>query len=217
MAPFTKTLAALGLAITAFSAPAMADTYHHIDQLAVTIDQQSKQIVSESRHYRHAPEYRHLVSDARGMSQLADHLHEVAHHHGDLAHMASDVQQLDAKFHHLESVFDRVERRAAHGYGHVHGNTSHVKELLISIEDSIHHLQEDLESLRTPVPVRPIVSPQRTIHATPQVSRWGGYNSSRPSGYGHGGGHHGSSVYGQPYRGRGITFGGGSTRFTFRF
>ena len=217
MATFTKTLAALGLAFTAFSATAKADTYHHMDQLALSIDQQAKEIVREAHHYRHTPEYRHLVSDARDMCQLADHLHEVVHHHGDLGHVASDVNELDAKFHHLESVFDRIERRAAHGHGHVHGNTSHVRELLISIEDSIHHLQEDLELLQTPVPVQPIVSRRPTIHATPYTSRWGGYNSSRPSGYGHGVGHRGPNVYGQPYRGRGITFGGGSTRFTFRF
>ena len=217
MAAFSKTLAALGLAITAFSATAKADTYHHIDQLALTIDRQSKQLVREAHHYRHTPEYRHLVSDARDMCRLADHLHEVAHHHGDLRHLTSDVDELDAKFHHLESVFDRVERRASHGHGHVHGNTSHVRELLISIEDNIHHLQEDLELLRTPVHARPIVTPRRTIYATPYTSGWGGYHSSRPSSYGHLGGHYGRGAYGQPYRGRGITFGGGSTRFTFRF
>jgi hypothetical protein len=217
MTTLTKTLAAFGLLITC-SAPAMADTYHHIDQLALSIDRQAKQIVRESRHYRHTPEYRHLVADAREMCRLADHLHEVAHHHGDLAHLASDLNELDAQFHHLASVFDCIERRAAHGTGHIHGETSHVRALLNSIEDDIHHLQEDLESLRTPVhAARPYDAPRRTILATPYTGGWGGYSSVHGSGYGHAGGRYGSNVYGHPSRGRGITIGGGSSRFTIRF
>jgi hypothetical protein len=218
MATPTKILAAIGLIVTAFTASASADTYQHIDQLALKIDRAAKAIVCETRHYRHTPEYTHLVADARDLAVLADHVHEIAHHHGSLAHLDSDVAALDAKFHHLESVFDRVEWRAAHGHGHVHGNTSHVKGLLNSIEECIHHLQADLRSLRTPVhAVRPVVV-QRPIYTTPHSSRWGGYNV-RPhsSGFGNWSGHAGHNAHGYGSRGRSISIGGGSSRFTFRF
>jgi hypothetical protein len=214
MATLSKTLAAFGLVLTTLSTSAFADTYHHIDELALSIAQQANLIVGESRHYRHTPEYRHIVADARELAQLADHLHELAHHHGSLTHMASDLAKLDSEFHHLESVFDRVEHHA--GYGHVHGRTSHVKGLLKSIEQSIHHLQEDLASLRTPIhSARPVVVNRPAVYTTPN-NNWGGYNS-RPhnSGYGHGG--HGNGAYGYGSRGRGISIGGGSSRFTIRF
>ena len=48
MATLPKTLAALSLLITACSTSAFADTYQHIDQLALSIDRQAKLIVSES-------------------------------------------------------------------------------------------------------------------------------------------------------------------------
>lgn len=214
MATLTKTLAAFGFIITTFSASASADTYHHIDELALTIDRQAKLLVSESVHYRHTPEYRHLVSDARDLCRLATHLHEVAHHHGSLAHLESDLSQLDAKFHHLESVFHRVERAASYGHGHVHGHTSHVWELLHSIENNIHHLQDDLRSLRVPVhTVQPIVVRRPVVYAAPRVYHSGGHGAHlqrRNVG-------HSSHHYGRNTRGRGISFGGGSSRFTIRF
>ena len=211
MAPLTKTLIAFGLGIATFCTSASADTYHHIDQLALSIERQSKRLISEVRHYRHTPEYRHLDQDAREMAELADHLHDVAHHHGSLGHMESDLNQLDRKFHHLESVFDRVEHGAAFGHGHVHGNTSHVRELLHSIEDDIHHLQEDLRSLRNPIcTTSPAVVNRPSIYTSPYSSRWGGYNvRPQSSGFGH--------SYGSGWGGRGITIGGGSSRFTFGF
>ena len=218
-----KTFALLGFAFTALATPALADTYHHIDQLALSIDRQAKELVRESCHYRHTPEYAHLVTDAREMSQLAEHLHEVAHHHGSLAHLIHDVEELDAKFHHLESLFDRIERRAAHGHGHVHGNTAHVRELLDVMADNIHHLQEDLDSLRRPIHTRrPVVSSPRTPFATPYGNTYGGYPSRGYGGYGYGGygyggRHHGPNAYQPVPRGRGITIGGGSSRFTIRF
>ncbi|MFG0261151.1 MAG: hypothetical protein ACF788_02015 [Novipirellula sp. JB048] len=208
-----RTLAACGLATVAFSATAAADTYHHVDQLALAIERQAKQLASETRHYRHTPEYAHLVADAHKMAELAEHMHDVAHQHGSLAHLESDLAELDAQFHHFESLIRRIEWRAAHRHGHwhghVHGDTAHVKRLLHSIEDDIHHLQADLRSLRTPRhPAHRYHVGRPVIETTP---RWDGYRS-RPhsSGFGQSRGH-------REYRGRGITIGGGSSRFTIRF
>ncbi|MFK8111603.1 MAG: hypothetical protein AB8B91_05360 [Rubripirellula sp.] len=215
MTTLPKTLAAIALLFTATTAS--ADTYHHIDQLALSIERQAKRLVSESRHYRHTPQYRELRDDSRDLARLADHLHDVAHDHGSLAHMESDLFELDAKFHHLESLFDCVERAASYGHGHVHGNTSHVRRLLNSIENDIHHLQEDLRTLRTPICVQPIV--KRQTYRPPYNSGFG-YNSrsystrTHSSHYGHPGIGN-QRVY--PTRSRGITIGGGSSQFTFRF
>ena len=103
MATLSKTLAVCVIAATSFSASAFGDTYHHIDELALSIAQKARQIVHESCHYRHTPEYRHIVSDARSMLQFADHIHEVAHHHGSLVHLEQDVARLDAEFHDIGS------------------------------------------------------------------------------------------------------------------
>ncbi|WP_442511531.1 hypothetical protein SH528x_003212 [Novipirellula sp. SH528] len=213
MAIVYKTLAACALCLTAFSSPAVANTYQHIDHLALQIAMQSNQLVGETRHYQHTPEYRHLVSDARDMARLADHIHELAHHQGSVSHLNSDLAQLDAKFHHLESLFDGIEHRAARGYRHVHGNTSHVKLMLNSIENNIHHLREDIQSMQTPV-----ISTPYTSNFGAYSSRWGGYNA-RPSssGFGRVNTLHDDHGHSQRSRSRGITIGGGSSRFTIGF
>lgn len=220
----TKTITAFGLLVVAAAAPASAGTYEHIDQLALRIEQQGRLLVSETRHYRHTPEYAHLVADAREICRLATHVHEVAHNHGSVAHLASDLAQLDAKFHHLESVFDRIENHAAHGHGHIHGNTAHVKAILNSMENNIHHLRDDIASLRShSVHYRSYRVPTQHYRAAPRVSPWGGYNpwgihtSNNWSHGGHGG--HGGHGWSNGYRapGRSFSIGGGSSRFTFSF
>lgn len=198
MALFSKSLIALGMLVTTLSTSGFADTYRHIDGLALSIQRKARLLQRETVHYRHTPEYRHLLDDTRDLYRFATHLHEVAHHHGSLAHLESDVRQLDSKFHHLEAVFDRVENAAAHGHGHVDGHTAHVKALLRSIESSIHHLQDDIRSLRHPICNYPVVpvTPHHEVYRRGHHGHGPGY-SNRPRG--------------------GISFGGGSTRFTINF
>lgn len=222
----SKTFTALSLLITAvFTSQASADTFHHIDQLAVHIEHQANLILDETRHYRHTPEYRHLVNDARRMAALAAHMHDIVHLRNHLGHLESDLAQLDAKFHHLESVFDRVERNAAYGHGHIHGSTHHVKLLLKSIERDIHHLQDDLRSLRTRhhYPIngqvfnsnrvfynQPLYVPNKTIH-----HRQYGHHGHQQ--YGHRAAHRGHGVHGGHgvYGGQGVSFGNGKIRIRF--
>lgn len=226
MALFTKTVVALGLFVASVSSTAMADTYHHIDQLALDIARQTETLASESRHYRHTPEYRHLLSDTREMARLADHMHDLAHHHGSISHLASDLAQLDAKFHHVESLFDHIEHSASYGYGHIHSNTSHVKRLLNSIANDIHHLEQDLATLRTPVCTTPVVVARPPIYTprityprpTPSYNRHPQHD--RHNSIGRDSHRRGSSVHDsnrRPSRGRTLSFGGGSTRFTVKF
>ncbi len=210
-----KAITAFTLLVTAtFAGQASADTYEHLDLLALLLDRQAKEVVTEAReHYRHTPEYRHLLNDAKSLSRSATHLHNVAHRHGTLAHMSVDVTELDATFHHLEEVFDRIEHNAAYGHGHIHGGTAHVKRLLKSIEDGIHHMQEDIEQLRTPVyhtnrvyRSNRVYYPQREVY-TPRT--YNGHNN-------HGHNSHGHNAHGHN-SGRSFSIGGGNSRVTFRF
>ena len=106
-----------------------AQSYEHIDSLALKLQKQSATLYHEFKaHYRHTPGYRHLMNDAAQMYHLAAHLHEVAHHDGDVHHMREDLERLDKRFHHLEDLVDDIEDEAdddddhyAHGrgdYGH---------------------------------------------------------------------------------------------------
>ena len=194
----SKTIATFSLLVASiFTAQASADTYEHLDQLAVRVERSARLLASEIRHYRHTPEYAHLRADAKEMRRLASHMHDTAHHEGNLNHLAADLAELDASFHHFESVLNRVEHSAAYGHGHVHGNTAHVRRLLRSIENDIHHLQEDVDSLRRPVCVIPRT---RSYYDSGHGSL---YTPSRyETGYG---------------SGLGFSIGGGSSRFTFRF
>jgi len=179
---------------------ANADTYSHIDQIANRIQNRANQIVNETGHYVHTPQYQHLRSDALAVAELAEHIHELAHHHGSAAHLASDLAELDAEFHHLESLFHQIEISAAYGHGHVHGNTNNVRRLLDRIEDDIHHLQTDIASLRT-VTRRPVIyAPVPVVPAYTQPRVYSG-----PGGHGCSGSQ------------RTITIGGRSSQFTFRF
>ncbi|WP_182867331.1 hypothetical protein [Stieleria mannarensis] len=198
----TKTFATLGMLTAFIASPALADTYRHIDDLANDIEDKARLLEKEMRHYRHTPEYRHLVEDARAIRKLADHLHDVAHDHGSLSHMESDLRELDHDFHHFQSVFERVERHAAHGHGHIHGDTRHVRRLLHHIEVDIHHLQDDLRSLRRPYHHGHRTTVARPPIFTPPPSRCPDDYSHRSGGYGFG---------------RGISIGSGSSRFTIRW
>jgi hypothetical protein len=195
MAIFAKTAAVIALACSAISGTAFADTYQHIDQLAVTVERQARVLEREVSHYRHTPEYGHLIADTKRLSRLAEHMHEVAHNHGCLAHLESDLRQLDSAFHHLERTLEHIEEDSFHGHGHIHGSTLHVRRLMHSMEVNIHHLQDDVRSLN------------RVQHHDEH------FNSGRPFG------HVDSRFYhSRPgHRSRGITIGGGSSRFTIRF
>ncbi|MDG2222354.1 MAG: hypothetical protein P8L85_13315 [Rubripirellula sp.] len=210
MATCTKAFSVLLLLLGTVST-VQADTYRHIDGLALSIERQSKQLLRECVHYRHSPEYRHLILDAVKMSRLADHMHDLAHRNGSLAHLESDLAQLDSMFHHLESLVHQIECRAGHGHGHSYGQTSHVRSLLRSIELNIHHLSDDVRQLR--------LIEDRCNHQ-PTVRR-DYYQYGYPR---HSTGYQAYPQYGQSYRpsrsrssGFGISIGGGSSRFTLRF
>ena len=163
----TRTILTVALAGFAFAPAAQADTYSHIDGLAVQLQRQATLLDREfTAHYRHTSQYRHLHSDSIQMVRLAGHVHEVAHNHGSLAHLRSDLRQLDRLFHHIEDLVDEIEHTAGgfghhdyghyghghHGFGgygggHIDGNSRHVARILRQMEDTLHHLQDDVEQL----------------------------------------------------------------------
>lgn len=195
MTLFAKTAATLILASTVISGAAFADTYRHIDELAVTVERQARMLEREVSVYRHTAEYGYLLSDTRRLARLAEHMHEVAHERGCLTHLESDLRQLDSAFHHLERTLEHIEEDSFRGHCRVHGSTVHVRRLMHSLELNIHYLQDDVRALN------------RIRQRDEQLNR------GRPLGYI-------DPRYYQPwpgYRSRGITIGGGSSRFTIRF
>jgi hypothetical protein len=185
---------------------AKADLYGHLDQLALEILAQSDAIVRESAHYRHAPEYAHLVYDARQIRALADHIHEVAHHRGSVFHLDNDLRQMDQRFHHLEEVVRNIERGAAYGHGHVHGNTAHVRRLLRAMENNIHHMQADVANIKRSI--------QRQNH---DHYYGGGHGHGHAGHYDRGrGGQRGNSGHIHKNRG-GLTVGNGKVRLNIKF
>jgi len=145
---------------------ASAASYQHVDELALQIQNQSRELVNEFRlHYRHTPEYGRLISDANQMYFKAASVHSIAHRHGNLSTLDRYVDQLDSRFHHLEDVLNRVECETTHGHGHIHGHTGHVRSLVHRIESAIHHLHDDIRVMRShscghsaPMPVVPVHS-----------------------------------------------------------
>jgi len=142
----TTLLTTVALACVTFTTTsANADTYHHIDTLAVEMQSQSRELISEfSLHYRHKPGYHHLRNDAVQLYRVAAHIHSVAHHSGGVHHLRNDLQRADQLFHHLERVLAQTDRSFG---GHTHGATHHVFELMHNLEVNLHHLKRDIESL----------------------------------------------------------------------
>lgn len=138
-------LAIIAAAITSSAATANAESYRHIDNLALRLQRRSAELFHEFRsHYRHTAQFSHLMADTRDIYYRAKHIHDVAHHRGSVYHLENDLRRLDRKFHHLEDVVRHIEH---HPHGHIHGDTRHVRHLLAEIEDDIHHLRRDVERM----------------------------------------------------------------------
>ena len=164
-------LAAFAVVALGISAnTASANAYSHINSMAVKIRNKTKSLLRETEHYRYTPNYRHLVSDAAALRQLAEHTREVARDKGDLDHLAADVAEMDQTFHHLENLFDATEQSAAYNHGKIKGNTAHVKRLLEAIEDCIHHIQDDIATLRSQAYIAPPVVVQRPVYVQRPVA-----------------------------------------------
>lgn len=214
--------AATMLSITlGLSSNVSANHHDHIDRVALRIQKKAQRLLEETTHYRHTPQYRHLVHDARLLRDTAIHIHDVTHFEGNIPHLKRDVAMIDQTFHHLEGLFDHIELEAAHGHGHIHGNTRHVKNLLKQIGRDIHHLRDDLAKI-CEVPHSVQRQPYRTTPTFQSFSN--GYNEYRGrshNGY-HNNRHHGinqHNVYRNPNArtARGFSIGGGSTRIWIGF
>lgn len=142
--------AAVAMVAASFSASQASaqDLYHHIDELALSIQRQAEQLQGETHHYVHTPGYSTMLYATNQLRQRATLIHNLAHSHGCLYSMSSQLRVLDAQFHQLEGLFDAIEYEASHGHGHIHGHTAHVRGLLNSIEDNIHHIRDDIAQLQ---------------------------------------------------------------------
>jgi len=193
-----STLAALvifGLATLGAGRSALA-AGPHVDRLALDLQRQSRELMTEfARHYRHAPDFRHLMADSSDLFRQAVHIHSIAHNTNNLHHLNADLAKIDRSFHHLEGVVEGIEHhvRFCHSprCGHFHGDTRHVRALMGSIEDTIHHLRDDvLARSQPPIPQRHVTTGYGHVARSPVVRP---SVARRSYGYGH---HRGSSRLG---------------------
>lgn len=210
------TTAAL-LAMTALFASATiasADARRDLDQIACRLAKDTDLLVQEAAiHYRHTPQYPHLISDAVQMKRLANHIHSIVNY-GSITHLKHDVNELDRLFHHVEGLIHQIEINARHSYhgGHIHGDTFHVCRGLKLIEADIHLMQNYLRVLCQPVHVH------RPVYTAPIVTT-PIYNKPVHVGHNHGGrgGQGNFQGRGNPGGGNGITIQRGNVTFRFGF
>ncbi len=189
---FTALLAILGLAVTGQAVQAAPND--HMDRHAVRLRALAAQAVNEVRiHYRHTPQYGHLISDAREIYAKADHIHRIAHRGVCPSHLLSDLNELDRLFHHTGELIRQVELRARHGHGHVDGDTRHMRILGAQMAQELHQMMAEVNR-----PIHPALIPGH-----------GGVWHGGPHGPGHGGPHGGVHL-----NRSGIRF--GNRRFSFR-
>ena len=195
----TKTFRS-GLAIACFAIftvslsanQANADTYGHIQRLALETQIKVDRLMGKTHHYVHTPNYRRMLACVSELRREAVRVHVIAIQRGCLVTMSRHVAQLDSLFHEAESLFDCTETRAALGHGHIHGATRHVRELLDCIDNNICEIRDTIAVLRRPIyrpPVRPVYTPPpvhkpyRGYDYGHTKTRYGGYRGGR-GGYG---------------------------------
>ncbi|MGB6042162.1 MAG: hypothetical protein WBF93_03295 [Pirellulales bacterium] len=145
--PLAILVAGAGLIIGSSTTEAASN--HHIDAYALGIQRQANGLMSELKyHYRHAPQFSHLMADARQVARNAAHVHEVAHYDRDLQHLQADLRELDSAIHHLDELMREVEYHVRHcrnrRCGHFHGDTRSARRLVDQMIGSLHHLQDDV-------------------------------------------------------------------------
>lgn len=173
-------------ALVTIPGSARADTYDHMDMLALKLQKQTQALHREvDLHFKNTRSYRHLHEDIEQMEHLAAHIHELAHRHGSVAHLKADVDKLDRTFHHLEDVVRGLSRDRRIDFQTIR----HIRQEMAGINDTLHHLQDDLRRL-TPAPaLRPhghgshIDAPRWRIELSPRGIRVA--PPTRPHGHDH--------------------------------
>ncbi|QDU95449.1 hypothetical protein [Lignipirellula cremea] len=159
----TLTAVVLSLASVVGAGTAKADSYHHIDEMALDLQTQARELQAElNEHYRHTRWYDHLSKDAAEVTALAAELHSQAHYRGSLPRMQAIAARLDALVHHTEEMMGEIEYYQLSRYtrDHIHGDTRHVRSHLKQMASDIHHLESDLQELKPVVPIYQAPAPR---------------------------------------------------------
>ncbi len=192
---FAKIGLLLTVACCTSSGTVLADTYRNIDELAVTVERQARLLERELSVYRDSRHYSHLLSDTRRLSRLGQHLHDLAHERACLAQLQSELRLLESVFDHLEHTLERVDDDCFRGHCRLTGSTLHLRRLLHSMGLTIYHLQNEVGSMKQWRHREEHLRPSRQLGCVDTR-----FYQTRPT-----------------HWSRGITIGGGSTRFTIRF
>jgi ATP phosphoribosyltransferase regulatory subunit HisZ len=148
------------------AAPASAQSFAHIDRLAVALEGQAEQLHAEVHaHFRPTPAYRHLDRDVAEMERLARHIHEVAHYGGSVRHLRTDVERYDRLYHHVEEVIADATLCRGLDYRAL----VHFRSIMTRMGRTLHHLRDDLAQLGGghPFPGRPPITIQPTYYPRP--------------------------------------------------
>lgn len=194
-----------------FSSQGNAASYEHLDQLAVRLQGQSRELINEIRiHYRHTAEYGRLISDTYEMYRVASRVHALAHTRQSLHQIECDLQRLDRLHDHIQDRISQCAVRPHGGHrhgGHVHGRTGHVHRLLRCMEETLQHMFAD---------VREMNRCQNRIHAVPGRSFYDrSFHDRSFRGSGDPGFRHGVGI--DPNLGRHGSIRFGNSNFSIRF
>ncbi|QDU93942.1 hypothetical protein [Lignipirellula cremea] len=151
----TTLTAIVTLLLLSTAQAARADYYDHLDELALDVQLQARQLTQEfGEHYAHTRDIGHLMSDAASLNAQAARLHMMAHLRLAPYQLEAQVDAIDELVHHLERLLSHIESGARFGgfHGHVHGDTRHVQAQMDRLESDVHHLRSDIKAL-TPPPV----------------------------------------------------------------
>lgn len=159
------------IAMSVSASQANANTYGHIQQMALDIQLKSDVLLGQTHHYVQTPNYQKLLRCISEMRRRAVKIHVLSIQRGCLIQMANELRILDAQFHDIEAIFDATEIQASYGNGRIRGATSHVKDHLNFLEDCIKYIRADIATLTRPV------------YRTPQVPRNSGISIGYSSGY----------------------------------
>ncbi|HEY8506408.1 MAG TPA: hypothetical protein VIL46_17630 [Gemmataceae bacterium] len=134
--------AAIGLFGT--GAAAKADTWEHIDELALRLQHQAQELHDEAHaHFRHTPVYRAMDNNIDQMEKLAAHIHGLAHTGASIPHLSQDVRTLDRLYHNTEHLLVTLGR-----WGQVDPVAyRHLRDGLAAMGQTLHHLRRDLREL----------------------------------------------------------------------
>lgn len=139
---FVPTLFALGL--LGLASEAKADTWGHVDQLALRLRASTEVLHDEAhQHFQQTPVYAAFDQRVGGMEKLAAHIHDLAHGVKCPVQLSRDLRELDRIQREAEYLLRQMGR-----WGHLDPVAfRHLGESMEDVHLTLQHLRRDLYQL----------------------------------------------------------------------